>query len=145
MAETDTLRLELVDQPYGRCRAILTDGSGEVVLDQVYKNRASASTSARTKVKKMGYGTAHITRVNPEGSEPDSEDGDEEPDDDSPVPELSPSTTPARPGDRWLHKLRTEAQRVLDEAVKLRERADLLETEHKRLTAAADVLEGPES
>jgi hypothetical protein len=42
-------------------------------------------------------------------------------------------------------KLRHEAQRALDEALKLRERAEVLEVEHKRLTAAADVLEGPEA
>jgi hypothetical protein len=129
------LTLELVEHPHGRCQAILTADNGEVLLDRIYKSRASASVSARNRLRKAGLGEASITRVTP---------GDDEPDDEPSEPEQAPVAVPASPGGRWLVKLRHEAQRVLDEAVKLRERAELLESEHKRLAAAADVLEGPE-
>jgi hypothetical protein len=138
-----TITLELIDQPYGRCRAILTEDNGAVMLDRIYKNRNSAQASVRTRLKKDGLGVDSITRIDPNEAQDDTE---VHASDDMPhtgEPEV-PAPAPASPADRWLSKLRLEADKVLSEAVRLRERADQLETEHKRLTAAADVLEGPD-
>lgn len=141
MASSDVhLTLEFQEHPYGRCQAILTDEDGNVLLDQIYKNMNSAKTSVRTRLKKEGLGDASITRIQPGDSEPDEGEQQDEQDE---TPE-GPTPGPSSPADRWLLKLRTEAQRVLDEALRLRTRAERLELEHKRLTAAADVLEGPE-
>lgn len=139
------LNLEYVDVEYGGCQVILTEPDGAVVLDRVYKNRNSAQASVRSRLKALGLGQAVITRINPNEASPDT---DEHAPDDMPhtgEPEQAPTAGPASPADRWLSKLRHEAEKVLSEAVRLRERADQLETEHKRLTAAADVLEGPEA
>lgn len=133
------LTLEFVDHAYGRCQAIVTDLDGNVLRDQVYKNRNSAQASIRTWLKKEGLGHASVTRVQPEELEELTEAPDPEPE-----PEQAPVSAPTSPSDRWLVKLRHEAQRALEQALKLREQADALEVEHKRLTAAADVLEGPE-
>jgi hypothetical protein len=132
------LTLEFQEHPYGRCQAILTDEDGNVLLDQIYKNKNSAQASVRTRLKKEGLGEAVITRIQP---------GDPEPDEDEPTsgPEQTPTPAPGAPTDRWVVKLRREAQKALDEALALRVRAERLELEHKRLTAAADVLEGPEA
>ncbi len=137
------LTLEFQEQPYGRCMARVTDLDGNVLREQVYKNKNSAQASIRTWLRKEGLETSSITRVHPE-----DDDGQAEAEtvDIGPVtvePEAAP-TAPASPTDRWLVKLRQEAQRALNEALKLRLKADELEAEHKRLTAAADVLEGPE-
>ena len=136
------LTLEFVEQDYGRCLVRVTDLDGNVLKDQVYKNKNSAQASTRQWLRKEGLETSSITRVHPE------DDGQAEADEVAslePVlaPEAVPSA-PASPTDRWLVKLRQEAQRALNEALKLRLKADDLEAEHKRLTAAADVLEGPE-
>jgi hypothetical protein len=127
--------LELIDHPHGRCQAILMDLDGSVSLDRIYKTRASAQASVDYRLKKLGLGRASLAKAS------DDEPATEAP---SPEPEQAPTGTPSSPTERWLLKLRHEAQRALDEALKLRERAELLELEHKRLTAAADVLEGPE-
>jgi hypothetical protein len=138
------LTLEFQEQPYGRCLARVTDLDGNVIREQVYKNKNSAQASIRTWLKKEGLETSSITRVHPE------DDGQAEADEVAslePAPVLASEaapTAPASPTDRWLVKLRQEAQRALDDALKLRVRAEALEVEHKRLTAAADVLEGPE-
>jgi len=134
------LTLQYVDHPYGRCQVILQDMDGNVLVDRIYKNKNSAQASVRQRLKKEGLEGASLTRVDPDDEATDEAD-DGPP---SPEPEQASTAAPATPADKWLHKLRQEAQRVLDEALKLRERADLLEVEHKRLTAAADVLEGPE-
>jgi hypothetical protein len=135
------LTLEFQEQPYGRCLARVTDLDGNVLREQVYKNKSSAQASIRTWLRKEGLETSSITRVHPEDVD-QAEAAEVEPE---PVlaPEAVPSA-PASPTDRWLVKLRQEAQRALNEALKLRLKADDLEAEHKRLTAAADVLEGPE-
>jgi hypothetical protein len=134
------LTLEFQEHPYGRCQAILTDEDGNVLLDQIYKNKNSARASVRARLKKEGLGEAVITRIQPGDTEPD-EDEDEA----TSEPEQTPTPAPSAPTDRWLLKLRREAQKALDEALALRVRAERLELEHKRLTAAADVLEGPEA
>jgi hypothetical protein len=131
-----SLTLELQDQPYGRCRAVLTEDDGTVLLDRVYKNRNSARASVRTRLKKDGLTVAVLSRIDPNEVSDDTEADDQ-------LTE-APAPAPTSPADRWLAKLRLEAEKVLSEAVRLRERADQLETEHKRLTAAADVLAGPE-
>jgi hypothetical protein len=135
------LTLEFQEQPYGRCLARVTDLDGNVLRERVYKNKSSAQGSIRTWLRKEGLETSSITRVHPEDVD-QAEAAEVEPE---PVlaPEAVPSA-PASPTDRWLVKLRQEAQRALNEALKLRLKADDLEAEHKRLTAAADVLEGPE-
>jgi len=135
------LTLELIDQSHGRCQAILKKADGEVLKDQVYKNKNSAQASIRTYLVKEGLGTASISRFRPDDDEPD----DDGPEPAEPEAEQAPVSAPASPGDRWLMKLRHEAQRVLEQALRLREQAEALEVEHKRLTAAADVLEGPEA
>jgi hypothetical protein len=142
------LTLEFAEQPYGRCLARVTDLDGNVLREQVYKNKNSAQASIRTWLKKEGLETSSITRVHPE----DDGQADEQAEADEvaslePAPVLASEaapTAPASPTDRWLVKLRQEAQRALNEALKLRLKADDLEAEHERLTAAADVLEGPE-
>lgn len=136
------LTLEFTEQPYGRCMARVTDLDGNVLREQVYKNKNSAQASIRQWLRKEGLEASSITRVHPEDDDGQAEAPEVEPE---PVlaPEAVPSA-PASPTDRWLVKLRQEAQRALNEALKLRLKADDLEAEHKRLTAAADVLEGPE-
>jgi hypothetical protein len=131
------LTLELIEHPYGRCQAILTDLDGNVLVDRIYKNKNSAQASIRTRLKKEGLLDASLTRVTPE-------DQDEVIEAPEPEPLEAPTTVPASPTDRWLVKLRQEAHKALEQALKLREQAEALELDHKRLTAAADVLEGPE-
>lgn len=139
------LTLELVEHPHGRCQAILTLDDGTVLLDQIYKNRNSAQASIRQRLVKEGLGQAHITRVTrDEGDQDEGDEGDQDEGGPEAAPE-APVTAPASPAERWLLKLRQEAQKALDQASRLREQADQLEVEHKRLTAAADVLEGPEA
>ena len=116
--------VELLEQAYGRCQAIIRDDHGNVVKDSVYKNRGSAQASVRQWLRKEGASDVSFRQAEPE--EP---------------PEPEPEVSLA---DRWLVDLRNEAQRALNEALALRRQADALEVAHKRLTVAADALEGPE-
>src|SRR4051812_19555517 len=100
-----SLTLELTDQPYGRCRAILTEDDGTVLLDRIYKNRNSAQASVRTRLKKDGLTVAVLSRIDPNEAQDDTE---EHASDDMPQTgdTEAPAPAPTSPADRWLAKLR---------------------------------------
>jgi hypothetical protein len=129
--------LELIDLKGGRCQAILRDGKGKVLLDRDYKSRHSASQSVRWHVNKMGLGKVRLARA----AEPEAEVP-------SLLPEVALEPLAVGPGVSTardlLLQLREASQAALTAVVALRAQADALEADYKRLSAAADILEGPE-
>lgn len=121
------LNLEVWEQPKGLHMFRLTDDTGQVVKEgSGYSSRNSAQATVRSWISRNYQGAETVSVADPLPPGPRS------------------GRKPQTEVERLAADLRRKAQAGLEQALRLRQTADQLEAEAKRLEAAADVLGGPE-
>jgi hypothetical protein len=125
LADRAGLDVKLTDRPDGRVDVTLTDDSGEVIFTNDYANAESARVQIRKWVQEhYQVDTQEVSKPKP------------------PKPRVR--TLGPQPS-HLVQMMRDRADDNEEQAIERRQEADALETEAKRLRAAADALAGPDA